>query len=140
MNGKLLRLTAALLSLSVMQLACYNSYRIPTDELERLESGNIAEYVTVETGEGPISVRATTPISVETVDGRRYSISPFNFALSDQQLVAPDYDLLLARNDIAGARVSQFNKGRTIGLVVGALAAAGGAFGAFFAIAGKEDQ
>lgn len=139
MNGKSLRLTATICAIAFAQLACYNRYRIPTEELERLESGNIAEFVTVSTDQGDVTVRATTPIEVEA-GGERYNISPFNFALSDQQLVAPDYDLLLSRDAITGARVSQFAKGRTIGLVVGSVLAAGGAFAAISLLAGSDSS
>jgi agmatine/peptidylarginine deiminase len=140
MNSSHFRLAAALALLGAAHLGCYNRYSVPVSELDRLESGNIAEFVDVETDEGPVTVRATTPIEVQTNDGRRFNVSPFNFALTEQQLVAPDYDLLVSRNDLAGARVSQFSKGRTIGLAVGSVLAAGGAFVAISVLAGSESE
>ena len=139
MQSKVYRLVAMLLAVSVFQLACYSKHTISTDQLEQLESGNIAESVTIESDSGPIRVSATTPVQVRDVDGVRYSVSPFNFALGDRQLVAPDYDLLLPRDRIADARVAEFAKGRTIGLVVGSLVAAGGAFALVSLLAGSDD-
>jgi hypothetical protein len=139
MQSKVYRLVAMLLALSVFQLACYSKYTITTDQLEQLESDNIAESVTIDSDSGPIQVSATTPVQVRDVDGVRYSISPFNFALGDRQLVAPDYDLLLPRDRIADARVSEFAKGRTIGLIVGSLVAAGGAFALVSILAGSDE-
>jgi hypothetical protein len=54
-------------------------------------------------------------------------------------IIAPDYELLLFRDEITGARVQEFSKGRTIGLIVGAVLAAGGAFAAVSLLA-PEDQ
>ena len=139
MQSKVYRLVAMLLAVSVFQLACYSKHTISTDQLEQLESGNIAESVTIDSDSGPIRVSATTPVQVRDVDGVRYSVSPFNFALGDRQLVAPDYDLLLPRDRIADARVAEFAKGRTIGLIVGSLVAAGGAFALVSLLAGSDD-
>jgi hypothetical protein len=133
------RLTAALLSLAFLQLACYSKYSITTAELARLESGNMAEVVTVQSANGPVDILATTPIEVVARSGT-YSVTPFNFTLTDTQLVAPDYDLLLRRQDIEGANVSEFRKGRTIGLIVGSILAAGGAFALISILAGDEEQ
>jgi len=129
-----------LLCFSALTAGCYNKYTITTDELEKLSSGNIAETVTVETDSGPVEVRATTPIEVVTNDGRRHAVTPFNFALSSQQLVAPDYDLLLARDQVENARVSEFNKGATIGVIVGSVLAAAGAFVAVSVLAGSSNE
>lgn len=139
MTNRLYRFVAPLALVAFGQLACYNAYTISTSELEKLQSGNIAEYVVVESDEGPVSVRATTPIAVETTDGQRYNVTPFNFSLSESQLVAPDYDLLLARDSVSGARVSEFSKGKTIGLVLGAVAAAAGSFVAITVLAGSDE-
>ncbi len=141
MNVTLMRLVAPLLVLCFTQLACYNKYRISTSELEKLESGNIAETVLVDTtGGASVEVRATTPVQITTSNGERHNVSPFNFALTDRQLVAPDYDLLLDRNNVDGATVSQLNRGRTIGLIVGGVAVAAGGFALISVLAGSEND
>jgi hypothetical protein len=139
MLSKTYRLVALLLVLCMFQLACYNKYTISTEQLEQLESGNIAEYVTLQAEGRDVVVSATTPVQVRTMSGTRYNVSPFNFALGDNQLVAPDYDLLLPRDEIDGARVTQFAKGRTIALIVGSVVLAGGAF-ALMSILAPEDE
>jgi hypothetical protein len=139
MHSRLSRLTALILALCVFQLACYNKYSISTEQLETLSSGNIAEVVTVQSSEGDVFVRASTPVEIRTTQGN-FSITPFNFSLGEQQLVAPDYDLLINRSEITDARVSEFSKGRTIALAVGSVVAAGAAFALVSLLAGSESE
>ncbi len=131
------RTVAVIGTVLIVSSGCYSRHTITTDELEKLESGQIAERVEVEADDGVVTVRATTPIQVLTADGG-HNISPFNFSLSDTQLVAPDYDLLLPRDAVEGARVSEFAKGKTIGLIVGAVLIAGGGFAAVSILAGSD--
>lgn len=128
MNKPALRLVAGLVALTAVQTACFNRYNISTDELSNLDSSHIARSVTVKDSNGmDVAVSATTPIKVQTA-GKEYSVSPFNFALTETQLVAPDYDLLLSREDVTGAVVSEFNPTKTWSLAAGGLLAAVGAF------------
>lgn len=138
MNPKLIRIVAPLLVVCFAQLACYNSYRVTNAELEHLTSANIAPRVTIETDEGPVEIRATSPIEVVDASGDRHGVSPFNFTFDENGLIAPDYDLFLARDDVDGARVFEFAKGRTIGLIVGSIVVAGGAFAAVSLLAGED--
>lgn len=124
MKDILLRALIPLLLVTFVQLGCYNKYRISTDELGRLQSTYIGATETVTAGDKEISISATTPIRVVTNDGSTYSVSPFNFVLSETQLVAPDYDLLLSRDNLVGADVSEFASGKTIGLITGVTLAA----------------
>jgi len=128
MNKPALRLIAALVALTAVQTACFNSYTISTDELSNLDSSHIARSVVVKDDSGmDVTVSATTPIKVQTA-ARQFSVSPFNFALTESQLVAPDYDLLLSREDVTGAVVSEFNPTKTWTLAAGGLLAAVGTF------------
>jgi len=133
--------SAALLALvGLAQTGCYNAYRISNDELRTLTSSHIAERVTVQTTEGrEIEISATSPIEVRTVSGGRHNVSPFNFTF-ENALVAPDYDLLLAGDDVDGARVFEFAKGTTIAVIVGSLVAAGGGFAAVSLLAEPKGQ
>ena len=137
MNRSVLRLVTPLVLIAFVQLACYKSYTITTEQLAELQSSAIAESVTMQTESGPVEVSATTPITVFTVD-RNESVSPFNFTMNEANLIAPDYELLLFRDEITGARVQEFSKGRTIGLIVGAVLAAGGAFAAVSLLAPED--
>ena len=51
-----------------------------------------------------------------------------NFLLSEQQLVSPDYDLLLNAQAVEGAQVREISYGKTFGLVGGVVAVVAGAF------------
>lgn len=139
MNPKLLRIFAPLVALCFVQLACYNSYRISDSELQNLTSSHIAASAEVQTDEGPVTVRAQTPIEVISTTGR-HNVSPFNFSYDANGLVAPDYDLYLQSDEVEGARVFEFAKGRTIGLIVGAIVVAGGSFAAVSLLADSESQ
>ena len=138
MNMSYLKVGAVAATLCFTQVACYNAYYLTTDELEQLQSGNIAPRVEINSSEGPVTVRATTPIVVETNSGEQYSVSPFNFILSDSQLVAPDYDLLLARDQVNGGRVYEYSRGKTIALITTSIIAAGASFAAISILAGSD--
>lgn len=150
------RTFAAFVILSFLNVACFNSYMISTTELEKLQAGFEAEEVEVMTegceasavmdadtriaqadGTVPapaageceaVSVSLSNTISVHTNHGVNYRVTPFNFTLGQSQLVAPDYNLLLPRSELAGAEVQEFSTGKTIGLIVGGVVAAAGSF------------
>jgi len=144
------RTMGLIVALAFMNAACFSSYTISTSELELLQSGNEAEQVSVcvsaaETGDEPlrlaqadgeipsqgceaVEVSLTNTLSVVTNDGVSHRVTPFNFTLSDTQLVSPDYDLLLSREAIEGAEIQVFSTGKTVGLVAGVTALAVGAF------------
>lgn len=138
MNRSVLRLVTPLVLVAFAQLACYKSYTITTEQLAELQSSAIAESVTMSTESGEVDVSATTPIRVFTTD-ETVNVSPFNFTMNESNLIAPDYDLLLRRDQITGARVQEFSKGRTIGLIVGAVLVAGGAFAAVSVLAPEDE-
>ena len=128
MHSLATRLLTLVTLASFVSLACYNRYDISTDELSRLQSRFIGETTTVTSGEREVAASATTPIRVRTQDGARYNVSPFNFVLTETQLVAPDYDLLLPREQIVGADVSEFNATKTALLISGVVGAAAAGF------------
>jgi hypothetical protein len=160
----LLRVVAAVALLGFVNTACFNTYRISTSELELLQSGNEAESVSVcvaaaEVDEGPVrvaqdgdsdvamvssrgcetvEVSLTNAVEVITSDGGTYRVTPFNFTMSETQLVSPDYNLLLVRDQIDGAEVQVFSTGKTIGLVVGIAAIGVGSFLALSLLAGED--
>jgi len=90
------------------------------------------------TGCRMVEVSATNPIEVHTREGTEYRITPFNFTLSNTQLVSPDYDLLVPRDDLEDAEVSTFSTGKTIGIIAALTAAAVGTFLAISLTAGES--
>lgn len=118
--------------------ACYNSFTINNDELKKLQAGNDAEYIQIaaESGE-TIEVSGGNPLTVITSDTSEYHITPFNFILSETQLVAPDYDLLLASDQLVNAEVKEISYGKTFGLVGGIMAVTIGLFVGISLIAGN---
>lgn len=139
MNRPVFRFVALLALVAFAQLACYKSYTISTEELERLQSGYIAESVEMQTESGAVEVRATTPVTLLTSDGDNPRVSPFNFTMNDRNLIAPDYNLLIQRDDITGAKVQEFSRGRTIGVIIGSVMAAGAAFALVSVFAPEEE-
>lgn len=139
MNAALTRLVAGIVIVAFANLACYNSFRISTDELERLSSRYIDESATVQGTRGgqtqEVEVRATSPITLRTEGGERHSITPFNFSMTDNQFIAPDYDLLLQRDSIAHADVAEFAPLKTGLLISGIVIAAVGSFVAISVLA-----
>lgn len=90
------------------------------------------------TGCPTVQVNTASPIRVLDTDGQTYRVTPFNFAVTESQLVSPDYDLLLPIDQVQGAEVQTFSGFKT-GLFIGGVAAA--AIGGFLAIsltAGEE--
>lgn len=108
----------------LLNAGCYNTYNISKEELGKLQSGQEQSSVQVTSSAGePVEISAETPLEVEISSGSFYRITPFNFLLSDQQLVSPDYDLLLSADAVQGAQVREISYGKTFGLVGGVVGA-----------------
>jgi len=140
------RLVSVALLISMFTLGCYNTYRIPTSELENLqrppETGSTA---TVTDNHGQqVEVTNDTRLFVESEGGKRYPITPFNFKLTESQLVASDRDYILARESLTdGGQVELVSTwkwalgitggvvlaGAIIGLIAWAATSSGGAEG-----------
>ena len=118
-----------LFAFGLASTGCYNTYTISSDELKKLQSGQETSKVEVVSSEGEtVEISAETPLEVTLVGGDSYRITPFNFLLSDQQLVSPDYDLLLSAKNVEGAQIREISYGKTFGLVGGVVAVVAGAF------------
>jgi hypothetical protein len=120
---------SALVSLiAAMQLGCYNTYTVSMDELKKVQESDGAAFKSIETESGlQVTITENSRVGVKTVDGVYHPISPFNFTLSELQLVAPDEDLLLARPQIEEANIKLIDPTTTTALVGGvAVALIGG--------------
>jgi len=81
-------------------VACYNTYYINRSELEKLERSD-KTAVTVKDNEGrSIQVKGTSRLFVSSKGGKRYQLTPFNFKLTHQQLVASDRDYILSTSGL----------------------------------------
>lgn len=116
---------SALVSLiAAMQFGCYNTYTVSMDELKKVQESDGASFKSIETESGrQVTVTENSRVGVTTVDGVYHPISPFNFTLSELQLVAPDEDLLLARPQIDQANIKLIDPTMTA-VLVGSVAAA----------------
>jgi len=90
------------------------------------------------TGCPTVLVNTASPLNVVTQGGSRLRVTPFNFAMTDSQLVSPDYDLLLGIEDVAGAEIQSFSGWKTAALITGALSVGVGLFVGIALTAGAE--
>jgi hypothetical protein len=116
---------SALVSLiAAAQLGCYNTYTVSMEELKKVQESDGATFKSIETEGGrQVAITENSRVGVTTTDGAYYPISPFNFTLSELQLVAPDEDLLLARPQIQQASIKLIDPTMTTALVGGVAAA-----------------
>lgn len=75
-----------------------------------------------------VPVSTANSLAVVTNDGGTHRVTPFNFVMSESQLVSPEYDLLLNLNDVEGAQVKQFSTWKTVGTIAGVSLLAIGTF------------
>ena len=75
-----------------------------------------------------VPVSTANAVSVVSTDKEHYRVTPFNFMMSDQQLVSPEYDLLLGLDEVQGAEVREFSTWKTIATIAGVSAVAIGTF------------
>lgn len=177
------KLAAALTLAAFTQTACYNTYFISKNELEKLEStaepkevvevygdcpgetamlptqtmwaqaevpAENAEAATPEaapetapevasdaTSDTPpaatnectlVRVSAGNALYIVKADGDKKRVTPFNFIMSQDQLVSPEYNLLESLNEVNGAEVDEFSTWKTVATIAGVSAVAIGTF------------
>ena len=65
-----------------------------------------------------VPVSTGNSLKVVTAD-EEYRVTPFNFIMSDSQLVSPEYDLLLPLNSVDSAEVKRFSGVKTAATIAG---------------------
>ena len=85
-----------------------------------------------------VPVSTANTLKVLTTDSDEHRITPFNFIMDSNQLVSPEYDLLLPNNNVQGAEVREFSTWKTVATIVGVTAVTVGTFVAVSVIAGDE--
>lgn len=119
---------------------CYNTYSLQQEEFSKLqradESGN--SKVSSKAGK-ELTVTRDSSLFVRSEGGRRYPITPFNFKVTNSQLVAPDRDHILMLDQVKSYEVDVPSTNKTIALIAGgALAATGLVVGLFLTQGEKE--
>lgn len=96
------------------------------------ESGETASDATSTSGKPKgcteVPVSTANAINVVTDDGTKHRVTPFNFMMSQNQLVSPEYDLLLGLKRVDGAKVREFSTWKTVGMIAGVSAVTIGTF------------
>ncbi len=80
--------------------ACYNTYYISRAEMEKLERSDKTSVWVKDIHGKRIQVKETSRLFVRSKGGKRYQLTPFNFKLTKQQLVASDRDYILDVNGL----------------------------------------
>lgn len=86
-----------------------------------------------------VPVSTANPVNVVTQSGEAYRVTPFNFMMSEQQIVSPEYDLLLSLDEVEGGEVRQFSTWKTVGTILGVSAVAVGTFVGISVLAPEGD-
>ena len=130
--------TAALFLLSTV--GCYNTYRVERGEFAKLQrKPDDTNIVTItDTEQQQVAVEESTSLYVRSIGGRRYPVTPFNFRISQTQLVASDRDTLLAVNGIESYEVDHLSTWKTVLLASGGAAIAAGVILAIIFTSGQK--
>lgn len=86
-----------------------------------------------------VPVSTANSVKVLTNDGRTLRVTPFNFIMSETQLVSPEYDLLQSLKDVKGAEVKQFSTAKTVLTITGVTVGVVGAFVLISVLAPAEE-
>ena len=85
-----------------------------------------------------VPVSTANSLMIITNDDLEHRVTPFNFIMSDSQLVSPEYDLLLRLDNVTSAEVKRFSRWKTIATITGVVLVTGGTFAAIGLLAPPE--
>lgn len=85
-----------------------------------------------------VPVSTANTLNLVMVSGDRKRVTPFNFIMSETQVVSPEYNLLEQLNTVEGAEVKQFSTWKTVAMISGATVATIGTFVAISLLAGDS--
>ena len=140
MISRFKQFTACLCVLSMTSLGCYSTYQIPKAEFERLQQAETSDQSVVvrsKDGDG-VEVTKDTRVFVRSDGGRRYQVTPFNFTMTETQLVASDRDQLLSLGELKSYEVDHISVLATTSLIVAGAGAVGGLIFALIATSGDK--
>jgi hypothetical protein len=110
-------------------VGCYNTYRVTQVEFAKLQqapAGNAQVQTVTDQAGTEVAVAESTGIYVRSRGGRRYPVTPFNFQMSQSQLVASDRDTLLRMDELVSYEVDHLSTWKTALLVSGGVLALAG--------------
>ncbi|MCB9730525.1 MAG: hypothetical protein H6744_21055 [Deltaproteobacteria bacterium] len=124
--------------LAASTAGCYNRYTLSQEEFASLQRPEeVPKVVTAESGK-QVQVDRGTALEVRSLGGRRYPVTPFNFKMTDTQLVASDRDTLLMLNDLDAYDVKLLSTPKTALLISAGVAVVAGIIVATVLTAGKK--
>jgi hypothetical protein len=121
------RFVALSLVVSLVGLGCYNTSYVPRSELTNMQTPPEEGRIEVKDRAGKdVTVLEDTRLFVRSTGGRKYPITPFNFKVTESQLVASDRDYIFALDGLKDqAEVETLNKWGTALWIAGGVAIAG---------------
>lgn len=122
------KIAALLVLVSFGSFACYNTYYVDMDDLQQVQTAEKGTKVALPTHkEEKVVVDPATRLFVRDVNGKRYQITPYNFRIINQQLVASDRDYIFMMNQLKPkAEVELLSTWKTVGIIgLGAAAVTG---------------
>jgi hypothetical protein len=129
---------ALLCMFTVSTAGCFNRHGLSKEEFAGLQRADeVPKVVTAESGK-QILVDRGTALEVRSLGGRRYPVTPFNFKMTDTQLVASDRDTLLMLNDLDAYDVKLLSTPKTVLLISAGVAVVAGIIVLTVVTAGKK--
>ncbi|MEZ4267345.1 MAG: hypothetical protein R3F39_13275 [Myxococcota bacterium] len=117
---------------------CFNRHRLSIEEFASLQrTEEVPKVVTSESGK-QVQVDRGTALEVRSLGGRHYPVTPFNFKMTDTQLVASDRDTLLMLNDLDAYEVKLLSTPKTALLIGAGVAVVAGVIVLTVLTAGKK--
>lgn len=118
---------------------CYNTYSLQKEEFSKLQRADESGNSTVQSSSGKeLVVTRDSSLFLRSQGGRRYPITPFNFKVTNSQVVAPDRDHILMIDQVRSYEVDVPSANKTIALIAGAAAVATGLVVGLFLTQGEK--
>jgi len=134
------KLVALLVVLSFASMACYNTYYISMDQLKELQSAEQGQNKVANTERGKaVEVAPETRLFVRDTDGKKYPVTPYNFKVTQSQLVASDRDYIFMLDQLKDkGEVELLSTWKTVGLITAGAGAVVALIIVTIATAGKK--
>lgn len=115
------------LSTFLSTVGCYNTYYVPRGELVKVQTRPEDGRADVQDVKGnSIEVKDETRLFVRSQGGKRYPITPFNFQMTESQVVASDRDYILSLEGLEeNAEVDHMSTWKTAILISGGVVIVG---------------
>jgi hypothetical protein len=135
------KIIALMVIFSFSSLACYNTYYISRDELKKIQSSEETSVTVKSVTNESIQVKEDSRLFVRSLGGKKYQITPFNFKLTESQVVASDRDYILMLDELKeNGEVENVSTWKTAGLITLGLGAVTGLIMAFILTQGQKTK